>query len=142
MDKNIYDRKKAYDRNILPIIKKLKIMCIEYKIPMYVSCAVKNTDKKTYYENDIVMACTELHLTENRINKLMLRFNNFDTEYPQYVKNAIGVLQKYLDDVENVKNEASYTDENIALADDMIEDYMLIGDGLKDVTPSKDMLKK
>lgn len=142
-EKNIsdYDCTSQFNSVIVPILKHLKIMCIEYKIPMFVSFAVKNDSKKTEYVNDIVMACTEHELTDNRINKMLLRINKFQNEYPEYVKNAYAVLQNYLDNY-----EASFSGRDSAdageLADDMLDDLMLIGEGLMEETPTAEMLKK
>lgn len=52
---SIYDASKEYRDKIQPLVEEIKKICTIDNIPFFFSCAVKNSDKGTDYENDGVL---------------------------------------------------------------------------------------
>ncbi len=110
------------EKSLQDIIKELKLKCISERIPMFISYATYDDGKTTKYFNDIVCAAVEVPEHSKRIADLLVSFLGADTKYPDYIQNAINVLQTWLD------NEREFG-EGIVLSDNKFRDYMDIGSG-------------
>lgn len=93
-------------KKIRDIVHKLKMECNLAKAPMFVTFVKENTDKGTVYENDMVFATTGTSLKDNRIGKILLKLNGYETKYPKEIQDAIRILENYI----NARNE-EYMDE-------------------------------
>lgn len=116
-----YDKTKEYENNVEPVVAKLKEVCTLARIPMFVTCAVKNNMKETKYKNEIVHGIVGIKLRDDRIADILLRISRFKMKHPKYVENALNALEKYLDEIE-IKG-----DENIPnTTDSRIDDFARI----------------
>lgn len=121
-----YDKTNLYASKIEPIVRDLKVMCIAEELPMFVSVAVKNDENGTEYINNTVMGVTGVKLKDNRIAKLLLYINDFESELPQDVKEAVNTLSRYIEDVKTAAGEDSAAAD---LTDDKISEYCGIAAG-------------
>lgn len=78
-------------------ISNLKQLCNQFKIPMFLSYAVKNEDGEMEYNNEIVSASLEMPGYAKRINKLILAVNGCDTKLPDHIQQSVNVLSEWLD---------------------------------------------
>ena len=82
-----FDLTKEYDNEIKPIIDELYKKCIELKMPMFVTCCVKNGDpygKKpkeanisTYQSESFRTTSSNIKLYDDHINKHLAVLNGF-----------------------------------------------------------------
>lgn len=52
---SVYDATKKYKEEILPLVNQIKKVCAINSIPFFFTCAVKNDEKETQYENEGVL---------------------------------------------------------------------------------------
>lgn len=115
IDSNYYDKTDEYKNNIEPLIKQLKMECNVEKIPMFVTVAIKNTEKETVYMSDAIYASCDLQLTDKKIGQLLLLSNGFSSEPPERIKECIRELQDYID-----QNSTGIHLEGVSLTSDRI----------------------
>lgn len=48
----IYNQKGVYEKELAPLLDKIKVICRINKIPLFYSCAISNSEDKTNYMND------------------------------------------------------------------------------------------
>lgn len=53
-----FDLQTVYNNELEPLIRKMGQVCATYKLPMFVSCCVKNTKEGSLYKNNAVTADT------------------------------------------------------------------------------------
>ena len=87
-------------------ISSLKLLCNQFKIPMFLSYAIKNDDGELKYFNEIVSASLEMPGYAKRINKLILAVNDCDTKLPEHIQQSVNVLSEWLD------KEKEFTDSD------------------------------
>lgn len=113
-----YDKIKEYENNIEPVVAKLKEVCTLARIPMFVTCAVKNNSKETKYKNEIVHGIVGIKLRDDRIADILLRISGFKIKHPKYVENALNALEKYLDEIE-IKGDENIPNTTDSRIDDL-----------------------
>jgi len=128
---SIYDEKKYYKEKVEPLITDLKIICQTKKLPMFVTVAVANNEKETEFENNMVMATTGRHLTENKIAQAVLRLQDLNIVPPSDVQKAIGTLSSYLNNISS--------DERITPVDRKLFSNLLVD--LKKIAYGNDKVK-
>lgn len=82
MDEKYYefDKSKEFEKECRPILDRLRLMCSLYDIPFFWSACVKNNDKESVYENEIVgNASREINLKDDQISKHISVCMGFDT---------------------------------------------------------------
>lgn len=126
-----YDREEEYRKKIAPLVRDIKLHCMGLGIPMFCTFAVKNDKDGTKYLSDMVFATTKRHLEENKIAKLLLYFNDFKKEYPDYINNDIRELQEYIEREHEAEDQPDTTETE--LDDEQIRVMQQIVDGNKDV---------
>lgn len=92
-----YNKQSVYEEKIAPIIKELKNECYLEKMPMFVSVAVENTPDTTRYEHNVVLASTGTALKDNRIADILLSLNEFNIDYPDYIKKDLREIEEFLE---------------------------------------------
>lgn len=120
-----YDKTEYVKDNIEPLVRQIKILCSSENIPMFISIATANDKTGTKYDNDVVLAMTGRHLTDNRIGKMLLAINDFDTDIPDRIKREAQDLQEYLDEVK----EKKATKAKVRLKENKIDTLHRIGNG-------------
>ena len=109
-----FDKEKDYKKKIEPIINDLKFKCNIEKMPMFVTVCVKNTEEETKYRHNIIMASTGLQLTDNRINRLLLKVRGLDPEtIPDHIKKAADEIEEYIDNLTSEETTEIIDDEVI-----------------------------
>ena len=79
-----FNKEKEYERDIEPLIRNLKELCNDHKIPFFVTCAVKDDGKKTTYKSEVIdPAFFDLDPVSDRIKDHINVMNGFTTIYPQ-----------------------------------------------------------
>ena len=53
-----FDLQTVYNNELDPLVKKMVQVCATYKIPVFISCCVKNTKEGSVYKNNAVSADT------------------------------------------------------------------------------------
>ena len=117
----IYDKSDIYNKEILPLIEDIKEICTMNKIPMFITVAVANDEKKTTFKNSIIHGVTGIKLSDDRISDIILRFNHFKMNHPKKYEIMMSELEDYLDTITVEGNE-----EIPDLTDRNIEDYTRI----------------
>lgn len=75
-----FNKSNEYKSIVAAKIMELKQLCHMYKIPMFVTVCVRNTDEKSYYEKEMISAATcGYELTDNQIVKHVNVSLGFDT---------------------------------------------------------------
>ncbi len=46
----VYDKSKVYLKEVKPLLDQIETVCVREHMPFAFTCAVKNTEKKTFYE--------------------------------------------------------------------------------------------
>lgn len=94
---NTFDNKELFNENVKPLLDQAMIEASKYKIPIFYSAAIENTESGTVYKNDMLSArdC-DVELTDDHLIKHANVFNGFDTvlkasvideaEYDSYAK--------------------------------------------------------
>lgn len=79
-----FNKKNEYDSLIADKVMELKRLCHMYKMPMFVTVCVKNTESETEYEKEMISAVTcGYELTDNQITKHVNVSLGFDTVQPK-----------------------------------------------------------
>ena len=79
----VYDATAIYDDQILPLVDKIREICILKKIPFFITAAVKSTDEDTEYKNDgILTGSTDIHLKDDRFTKFLLICRGAEVKSP------------------------------------------------------------
>lgn len=91
-----YDKTKIYNEEIQPLIATVKRICIREKLPFFFTTAVANKNGETQYINELVAAAAQVHLNINHISDILLYLNGFELKHPDYVNDAIRVLNDYI----------------------------------------------
>lgn len=116
---DVYDKHEIFLKEIVPIIKKLKIACNLNKLPMFITVAVANDESGTQYESDAIHASTELNLKDDRIANLMLLLNGFEADMPEYIQKDIFEIHEYFKKCEEIRQAdqipVTLTDDKICL---------------------------
>ena len=75
-----FNKNSEYKTILADKVMELKQLCHMYKIPMFVTVCVKNTEEKTIYEKEMISAATcGYELTDNQIAKHVNVTLGFDT---------------------------------------------------------------
>ncbi len=133
---NSFEIKNKTENNIKNIISQLKVLCNTEDVPMFVSVALKDDNKKTYYYNDCVLSSLGIHPKANRIAKLLLVANDADVEFPAHIKRDIEELSEFLS---QLKSHTDIGSRN--LTDNKLYNYVAVGDGLAEALPPKSIFK-
>lgn len=76
----MYDKTAVYHSKIQELATKLRQLCYENKIPMFLTFAVKDDGKETAYESEMVSAgVLELKLAQNKVAGMANVLNGFST---------------------------------------------------------------
>ena len=111
-----YNLIKYYTSNIEPLVKDIRLHCYTARIPMFMTFAVRNTKTETEYFTEMNLASTHKTLENNKISKLLLRLNDFKVKPPKEVRQAIKILEAYIDSggtKEEKENRRILTDNKI-----------------------------
>ena len=127
-NKDDYNKSKEYVQKVAPIVKDLKLMCNNLRLPMFVTVAVANNAESTEYVSDMVLASTKIHLSDNKIAQCLLHLNNMDVEPPMRVKRAISTLVEYYTSIYNEDDER-FKPLGLELKTDLIEGMNKISKG-------------
>ena len=92
---DIYNKKKAYTNKIEPLIRELKGICIEEKMPMFIAVAVANNETGTEYIKEIVHGGAGITLKDDRISDIILYLNQFEVGHPKKIQNMLDELEEY-----------------------------------------------
>lgn len=124
-------RKKFLDK-IEAVVNDLSTLCIRAKVPMFISLAYPNQDKKSeddddiYYDNRIISASLEMPGYARRINKLILAVNDCGTKLPEDINAAVNTLERWLE------NEGDYASDDIKI--DKFRKFIDIANGQVEAT--------
>ena len=127
----MYDAKEIYLNQIQPLIIQIKEICSTNQIPMFFAVATADDGEKTDYEFECIMASTEKKLADNHIASALFTINQFDLEYPKNVKDAIMVLEHFIDRTKNLE------ETGVPLSEDYFSDFNEIKNGAKAVLPKR-----
>ena len=97
LDENFYSKKDVYEDKIEPIIRELKSVCNTERMPMFVSVVTENQPEGTTYASEVVLASTGTALTDNRIASILLSLNEFEIDYPDYIKKNIREIEEFVE---------------------------------------------
>lgn len=91
-----FSKKTVYNDKIKTYVKKIRLVCDEYKIPMFMTFAVENTPKGTKYVTEMHSAAAcNTELTNDRLVKHALVMSDFEVvpslSQPIYEDNLEGV---------------------------------------------------
>lgn len=113
---DIYNKKKAYTNKIEPLIRELKGICIEEKMPMFIAVAVANNETGTEYIKEIVHGGAGITLKDDRISDIILYLNQFEVGHPKKIQNMLDELEEYARSIatENTEGIPKATDDMIA----------------------------
>lgn len=116
----MFDKKDVYVNEIQPLIIKIREICSNEKLPMFFAVAVADNGEKTTYEYETIHAVAEKKLSDDHIASSLLVINGFDLDYPDSVKEAIMVLEKYTDRISEVEETGiELSEDNIALLNEV-----------------------
>ena len=75
----MYDKTEYFEETIMPMIQKLKAECFAAKIPLFVSCAVKDTGDATEYRNEMISEAQvcDCKLSDNKLTEYAKILNGF-----------------------------------------------------------------
>ena len=135
--KDVYDNEHYYKTTILPKIRELQVLCMNKHMPMFVTVATKNNQECTKYNSEMVLGLSGTELKDNRIAQLLLYLNDFETQLPKNVLDAVQEIKEYVQKLEIAKIESGQTD--ITLYKDMIYTMNRIVSGGDSATFSKGM---
>lgn len=97
-----FNKENIYNHDILPILKKLLVLCNEHEIPIFIDMAIKNSPAGTVYKTEFLSARSfGLRLKEDRLTKHALVANGFSVyigESRPYLENA---AERYGEDLED-----------------------------------------
>lgn len=128
----IYNKRSESEEKIRPLMRKLKAICTDWKLPMFVTVAVKNDENGTEYMSESVVGIASTKSKERlRISSILLHLNGFDKKLPDDVEAAVRVLEKYIQDVEKAEGDTSVP---VRLADDNITACAEITGGGDDIS--------
>lgn len=81
MDKELtkYDKVESFNKECKPLLEKLALHCSLNNIPFFFTAAVKNDEKGTLYQSDIVgVGSKNLTLKDDKISKHIAVQSGFD----------------------------------------------------------------
>lgn len=131
----VYNKRSEAEKTIRPVMRSLKAICTDWKLPMFVSVAVSNDENGTDYMNEAVVGIASVKSKERlRISRILLYINGFEKKLPDDVEAAVKVLEKYIQDVENAEGNVSVSTN---LTDDRIPAYTEIVGGGDDISFGK-----
>lgn len=68
-----------YDDEIKELVKRIKLICLKEKIPMFMSFAVEDDGKGTVYKNEMIsQELVNQKLSDDKISKLVNIMNGFE----------------------------------------------------------------
>lgn len=74
-----FNKKTIYNDKIKPLIRKIRLICDEYQVPMFMTFAVENSQKGTKYETEMHSgAACDTVLTNDRLVKHALVMKDFE----------------------------------------------------------------
>lgn len=74
----MYDKTEEFEQQIAPTIQKLKAECFQNGVPLFLSCAVKDTQSTTEYISEMVSpAQLGVDLADDRIAEMVKMLNGF-----------------------------------------------------------------
>lgn len=106
MEDNFYSKEDIYKEKIDDYVKKIRLACNEYKIPMFMSFAVENSKNNTKYITEMQSAqASGTLLTNDRLVKHAMIMQDFDV-----IPHAANIVFK-----ENVddSDDATLNDDNL-----------------------------
>lgn len=75
-----FDASEIYEKEILDLITKLRIVCNRNKVPMFVSVCIQNNKNESVYKNEMVGAASSgITLKDDKLVKYVNVLNGFDT---------------------------------------------------------------
>lgn len=127
-EKSYYDKENEYNEKIAPLIKDLQLFCLEYRLPMFITVAVGNDENGTKYKSNVILSASGIHLTDNRIAKVLMSLNGFEQALPKNIKMALTEIIDYVYKVKG-KEISSYDSTDVELTDDAISRILFLVEG-------------
>lgn len=113
----IYDKSDVYKREVKPLIDNIKKVCVVNNIPIFISCAISNSEEKTEYKTDGIMTGSAgINLKNDKLEDFLMVLRGAKLEsfgaLKKFESDEMDYIMDIEDDIEDIEKALAKETDN------------------------------